>query len=133
MDTETAALAEALEALDLGSIDEESRLEQWRGLTMPQRMLTMALFWNCMSDPSRLASVHKLVELLRGGGIDQQLAGAIIFLLLGMWAATGLVGTFFDAVLGAGWAIFYILIVLLQAFIFMMLTIVYMAMAHESH
>ena len=75
VDAETAALAETLEALDLGSIDEESRLEQWRGLTMPQRMLTMALFWNSMSDPSRLASVHKLVELLRGGGIDQQLAG----------------------------------------------------------
>jgi F-type H+-transporting ATPase subunit a len=60
-------------------------------------------------------------------------AGEIIFLLLGMWAATGLVGTFFGAVLGLGWAIFHILIVLLQAFIFMMLTVVYIAMAHESH
>mmetsp|Transcript_17359 Transcript_17359/g.35311 ORF Transcript_17359/g.35311 Transcript_17359/m.35311 type:complete len:94 (+) Transcript_17359:3-284(+) len=28
-----------------------------------------------MSDPSRLASVHKLIELLRGGGLDQQLTG----------------------------------------------------------
>lgn len=60
-------------------------------------------------------------------------AGEIIFLLLGMWAATGLVGTIVGAVLGAGWAIFHILIVALQAFIFMMLTIVYMSMAHESH
>lgn len=60
-------------------------------------------------------------------------AGEIIFLLLGMWAATGLAGTVFGAVLGAGWAIFHILIVLLQAFIFMMLTVVYIAMAHESH
>ncbi len=60
-------------------------------------------------------------------------AGEIIFLLLGMWAATGLVGTFFGAILGVGWAIFHILIVLLQAFIFMMLTVVYIAMAHESH
>ena len=60
-------------------------------------------------------------------------AGEIIFLLLGMWAATGLVGTFFGAVLGVGWAIFHILIVLLQAYIFMMLTVVYLAMAHESH
>ena len=32
-----------------------------------------------------------------------------------------------------GWAIFHILIVLLQAFIFMMLTVVYLAMAHEHH
>jgi F-type H+-transporting ATPase subunit a len=60
-------------------------------------------------------------------------AGEIIFLLLGMWAATGLAGTIFGALLGAGWAIFHILIVVLQAFIFMMLTIVYIAMAHESH
>ncbi len=60
-------------------------------------------------------------------------AGEIIFLLLGMWAATGLAGTVFGAVLGAGWAIFHILIVVLQAFIFMMLTVVYLAMAHESH
>jgi F-type H+-transporting ATPase subunit a len=60
-------------------------------------------------------------------------AGEIIFLLLGMWAATGIEGAFFGAILGTGWAIFHILIVLLQAYIFMMLTIVYIAMAHESH
>jgi len=60
-------------------------------------------------------------------------AGEIIFLLIGMWAATGLAGTFFGALLGAGWGIFHILIVILQAFIFMMLTVVYISMAHESH
>ena len=60
-------------------------------------------------------------------------AGEIIFLLLGMWAATGLVGTFFGGVLNLGWAIFHILIVLLQAYIFMMLTIVYIAMGEEHH
>ncbi|TAN54150.1 MAG: F0F1 ATP synthase subunit A [Betaproteobacteria bacterium] len=60
-------------------------------------------------------------------------AGEILFLLLWMWAATGLVGTFFGVLLGLGWAIFHILIVLLQAYIFMMLTIVYIAMAHEHH
>jgi F-type H+-transporting ATPase subunit a len=37
------------------------------------------------------------------------------------------------AVLGSLWAIFHILIVALQAFIFMMLTVVYLAMAHEGH
>jgi F-type H+-transporting ATPase subunit a len=60
-------------------------------------------------------------------------AGEIIFLLLGMWAASGLVGTVFSGVLNLGWAIFHILIVLLQAYIFMMLTIVYLAMGEESH
>jgi F-type H+-transporting ATPase subunit a len=60
-------------------------------------------------------------------------AGEIIFLLLGMWAASGLAGTIFSGVLNLGWAIFHILIVLLQAYIFMMLTIVYIAMGEESH
>jgi F-type H+-transporting ATPase subunit a len=60
-------------------------------------------------------------------------AGEILFLLLWMWAGTGLVGTFFGFALGLGWAIFHILIVLLQAYIFMMLTVVYIAMAHEHH
>jgi F-type H+-transporting ATPase subunit a len=60
-------------------------------------------------------------------------AGEIIFLLLWMMAATGLWGTVFAVPLGVIWAGFHILIVLLQAYIFMMLTIVYIAMAHESH
>ena len=60
-------------------------------------------------------------------------AGEIIFILLFMWAATGVAGSVFASILALGWEIFHILIVMLQAYIFMMLTAVYMAMAHESH
>jgi len=60
-------------------------------------------------------------------------AGEIIFMLLGLWAATGIAGAIFGGVLHLGWAIFHILIVVLQAYIFMMLTIVYITMAHEHH
>jgi len=60
-------------------------------------------------------------------------AGEIIFLLLGLWAATGVVGAVMSAVLNLGWAIFHILIVVLQAYIFMMLTVVYVSMAYETH
>ena len=60
-------------------------------------------------------------------------AGEIIFLLLGLFAATGVAGVVFGGLLNLGWAIFHILIVVLQAYIFMMLTIVYIAMAHEQH
>ena len=60
-------------------------------------------------------------------------AGEIIFLLIGLLASTSLLGTFFGGLLGAAWGIFHILIVALQAFIFMMLTVVYKAIAHESH
>ncbi len=60
-------------------------------------------------------------------------AGEIIFLLIWLMASAGVVGTIFAIPLGLSWAIFHILIVALQAYIFMMLTIVYIAMAHESH
>ena len=38
-----------------------------------------------------------------------------------------------QVILGLAWALFHILIITLQAFIFMMLTIVYLSMAHEDH
>ena len=60
-------------------------------------------------------------------------AGEIIFLLLALWASTGAVGVLVGGALTVAWAIFHILIVVLQAYIFMMLTIVYLSMAHEHH
>lgn len=60
-------------------------------------------------------------------------AGEIIFLLIGMFAATSLAGTFFAGFLQLGWAIFHILVVTLQAFVFMMLAVVYLSMAEEHH
>jgi F-type H+-transporting ATPase subunit a len=60
-------------------------------------------------------------------------AGEIIFLLLWLLAATSGLAAVAAIVLGLGWAIFHILIVVLQAYIFMMLTVVYIAMAHEHH
>ena len=60
-------------------------------------------------------------------------AGEIIFLLLWLLAATSGLAAGFAIVLGVGWSIFHILIVVLQAYIFMMLTVVYLAMAHEHH
>jgi F-type H+-transporting ATPase subunit a len=60
-------------------------------------------------------------------------AGELIFLLLWLLAGAGLGWLGLSFLLGLGWAIFHILIVALQAYIFMMLTIVYIAMAHEHH
>ena len=36
-------------------------------------------------------------------------------------------------ILGTAWAIFHILIITLQAFVFMMLTLVYIGQAHDAH
>jgi F-type H+-transporting ATPase subunit a len=61
-------------------------------------------------------------------------AGELLFLLIAllgsMATAFGFIG---HVVAGSVWAIFHILIVILQAFIFMMLTLVYIGQAHESH
>ena len=59
-------------------------------------------------------------------------AGELIFMLIAGLFMSWV--TFLPAVfINAGWAIFHILIILLQAFIFMVLTVVYLAMAHEHH
>jgi len=60
-------------------------------------------------------------------------AGEIIFLLIAMLASAAIGWAPLATLLNLGWAIFHILIVVLQAYIFMMLTVVYIAMAHEHH
>lgn len=60
-------------------------------------------------------------------------AGEMIFILIAVMFSAGAVMGAFAGLLQLGWAIFHILIVFLQAFIFMTLTIVYMDMAHQEH
>ncbi len=61
-------------------------------------------------------------------------AGELIFILIAVMFGSGmfLLSTL-GVVLNWAWAVFHILIITLQAFIFMMLTIVYLAMAHEDN
>jgi F-type H+-transporting ATPase subunit a len=66
-------------------------------------------------------------------------AGELLFMLIALMGAVGFgsatgVFLFIGHILaGTGWAIFHILIVALQAFIFMMLTLVYVGQAHDHH
>lgn len=60
-------------------------------------------------------------------------AGEMIFILIAIMYSGGLVIGTFGGLLQIGWAIFHILIITLQAFIFMTLTIVYLDMAHQEH
>ena len=74
-------------------------------------------------------------------------AGELIFILIALFTlsagsdslgenltSVGTITAFIiQVILGLAWAIFHILIITLQAFIFMMLTIVYLSMAHEEH
>jgi F-type H+-transporting ATPase subunit a len=60
-------------------------------------------------------------------------AGEMIFILIAlMFGGSWLLGLF-GGVLQWAWAVFHILIITLQAFIFMTLTIVYLDMAHAEH
>ncbi len=66
-------------------------------------------------------------------------AGELVFMLLGLLGMIaslsmgGLVAGAAAGVLTWAWAVFHILIIILQAFIFMVLSAVYIAMAHEHH
>ncbi|MDP4651200.1 MAG: F0F1 ATP synthase subunit A, partial [Haliea sp.] len=60
-------------------------------------------------------------------------AGEMIFILIAALYGAGLVWMVPAGILQIGWAIFHILVITLQAFIFMVLTIVYLSMAHEDH
>lgn len=67
-------------------------------------------------------------------------AGELLFMLIALMGAAwvgfgfGSIALWIGQVLaGSAWAIFHILIVALQAFIFMMLTLVYVGQAHEGH
>ena len=66
-------------------------------------------------------------------------AGELIFLLIALLggaftlSATGIGLALAHVVAGTVWAIFHILIITLQAFVFMMLTLVYIGQAHDSH
>jgi F-type H+-transporting ATPase subunit a len=60
-------------------------------------------------------------------------AGEMIFILIAALYGAGVMWMLPAGLLQVGWAIFHILIIPLQAFIFMVLTIVYLSMAHEDH
>jgi F-type H+-transporting ATPase subunit a len=68
-------------------------------------------------------------------------AGELLFLLMALMGGaftsvglgTGLALGFGHVVAGILWAIFHILIITLQAFVFMMLALVYVGQAHDSH
>ena len=68
-------------------------------------------------------------------------AGELIFILIALLtldtASSSLVSSVAQGIaqffLSLGWSIFHILVITLQAFIFMVLTIVYLSLAHEDH
>jgi F-type H+-transporting ATPase subunit a len=58
-------------------------------------------------------------------------AGEMIFILIAVMFGAGMLLAVFAGVLQWAWAVFHILIIALQAFVFTVLTVVYMSMAHQ--
>lgn len=86
--------------------------------------LAMRLFGNMYAGEL----VFLLIALLGAAG------GHFIMDVGGFGGTTGGILAFLGAVLaGAGWSIFHILVITLQAFIFMILTVVYLSMSTEAH
>jgi F-type H+-transporting ATPase subunit a len=60
-------------------------------------------------------------------------AGEMIFILIAALFGAGVMWMVPAGLMQMGWALFHILVIILQAFIFMVLTVVYLSMAHEDH
>jgi F-type H+-transporting ATPase subunit a len=87
--------------------------------------------WNILVMPFNF-SLKMVEELAKPVSLSLRLfgnmyAGELIFILIALLPA------WIQWVLGGPWALFHVLIITLQAFIFMMLTIVYLSLAHEEH
>ncbi len=60
-------------------------------------------------------------------------AGEMIFILIAALYSAGVLWLAPAGLMQIGWLIFHLLVITLQAFIFMVLTVVYLSMAHEDH
>lgn len=59
--------------------------------------------------------------------------GEIVFLLIWVLGGSSIIGIFAGGVFGLGWMLFHLLVIPLQAFIFMMLSVVYLSLMEDSH
>src|SRR5204863_266812 len=102
---------------------------QWDTLitTLALGALTLGVMWIITRKATSGPPSHRVRRYAN------MCASEIIFVLLGLWAATGVAGVVLGSILRLCLAIFHILIVVVQAYIFMMLTIVYVSMAAEQH
>lgn len=59
--------------------------------------------------------------------------GEIVFLLIWVLGGAGFFGAIAGGAFGLGWMLFHLLVIPLQAFIFMMLSIVYLSLSEDAH
>ena len=127
-----------LRADDLTTTSRSRASAAWCTNCFTLRSARIRLLWIPNLALNMIEFVAKTVSLgmrLFGNMYAGELMFLLIALLGGMWtfgADASVLGFLGHIVAGTVWAIFHILIVLLQAFIFMMLTLVYIGQAHDT-
>ncbi|QCO68489.1 F0F1 ATP synthase subunit A [Luteimonas yindakuii] len=111
----------ALRSKGLGGFTKEFLTAPFGKWMMPFNLILNIVEW--VSKPISLAM--RLFGNMFGG--------EIVFLLIWVLGGAGLLGLLGGTVFGLGWMIFHILVIPLQAFIFMMLSIVYLSLAEDAH
>ena len=105
----------------VGGFVGELTLQPFGKLGMPANLLLEGI--NLLSKPVSL-SLRLFGNLY---------AGEMIFILIALMYGHNVILSIGGGLLQVAWAIFHILVITLQAFIFMVLTIVYLDMAHQEH
>ena len=111
----------ALRAKGLGHFTLEFLTAPFGKWMMPFNLILNIVEW--LSKPISLAM--RLFGNMFGG--------EIVFLLIWVLGGAGIAGMFAGAAFGFGWMIFHLLVIPLQAFIFMMLSIVYLSLSEDAH
>ncbi|WP_132998862.1 F0F1 ATP synthase subunit A [Luteimonas arsenica] len=111
----------ALRSKGLGGFSKEFLTAPFGKWMMPFNLILNIVEW--LSKPISLAM--RLFGNMFGG--------EIVFLLIWVLGGASILGMIGGALFGFGWMIFHILVIPLQAFIFMMLSIVYLSLSEDSH
>ncbi|PJK06919.1 F0F1 ATP synthase subunit A [Lysobacteraceae bacterium NML120232] len=111
----------ALRAKGIGGFTKEFLTAPFGKWMMPFNLILNIVEW--LSKPISLAM--RLFGNMFGG--------EIVFLLIWVLGGAGLLGMLGGAAFGLGWMIFHLLVIPLQAFIFMMLSIVYLSLVEDAH
>ncbi|HDX0837795.1 TPA: F0F1 ATP synthase subunit A [Stenotrophomonas maltophilia] len=111
----------ALKSKGLGGFIKEFLTAPFGKWMMPFNLILNIVEW--LSKPISLAM--RLFGNMFGG--------EIVFLLIWVLGGAGFFGAIAGGVFGLGWMLFHLLVIPLQAFIFMMLSIVYLSLSEDAH
>lgn len=111
----------ALRSKGLGGFTKEFLTAPFGKWMMPFNLILNIVEW--LSKPISLAM--RLFGNMFGG--------EIVFLLIWVLGGAGIAGAIAGGAFGLGWMLFHLLVIPLQAFIFMMLSIVYLSLSEDAH